>query len=514
MPSITPFVPLTDDDNETDDNNHNNLNPDNTYATTNAATDSFTTDTASDPHITTLPATQGRKLTNLAAPCLLILGCIVLGIIMSHTSVSTKQYTEVTTLFVLRDAGESYGLLPLIQARNIHQETQQAVVVVPHGTNPFWKTMQQQNATAYGTNFHLLSDLVQTRTENKGDWFDRNVPLNSHELSILFRLFPNLETIVLGLVSMVQTSIAQEAKSTRRRINIIGFDDGLSLGTWDDHNKNKNTKGAPSIPQWSSVAAIQNNLLNELWVTSTKIQHAVTSSLFYQHSIPKCTTNVIATGSPALLNWPKQVKETSKKFFDTVQARIEQAMAQQSRHQKKDPKNKTIWIHLFGGYDDIDSTEYSDSLKMVASSISQWENNYPLVSFSPHPGGFPSSVEKKIFAKYNISLITFEMDENIVFPSSVFASMCNVSISHFSTCGLQSLTVGTPHVFVTTPSFPVWDNIVNSLIVTVDKEGLLEKAIVDTRFVFNTSLLTKKAGIPLDPLRRMLERMRGNRSAL
>ena len=75
-----------------------------------------------------------------------------------------------------------------------------------------------------------MTFLVSMAVKLVKKWLNRNTALNSEQLKVFFFVFPNLKTIVLGMVSMVQTSIAKEAR--KKCIRVIGFDDGLALGLW------------------------------------------------------------------------------------------------------------------------------------------------------------------------------------------------------------------------------------------------------------------------------------------
>jgi hypothetical protein len=72
--------------------------------------------------------------------------------------------------------------------------------------------------------------------------------------------------------------------------------------------------------------------------------------------------------------------------------------------------------------------------------------------------------------------------------------------------GLQSLTVGTPHVYVSVPSLPLWDNIASGLIETICDAAALKEAIEKTQYRFNISRLDD-VGIPSNPVARMLNRL-------
>ena len=67
--------------------------------------------------------------------------------------------------------------------------------------------------------------------------------------------------------------------------------------------------------------------------------------------------------------------------------------------------------------------------------------------------------------------------------SPLLAAAADVTLSHFSTCGLQSLFVGTPTYF-SSPNTPMWDSIgsASGLVATASDGDALIHEILETGF--------------------------------
>ena len=432
---------------------------------------------------------------------LFIFLCSIISLIYYLGTFHSSSNMQITTIFLFRDAGESYGLSPLFHRLN-NQHIDVQALIIPHGTNPYWQQ-------PLPSNFILLSTILPNA--NSSTWFDRDISLTPHQTQTILTTYPNVQTIITGMVSNIQTSFAAAAKA--KHIRVIGFDDGLSLGTWSS-----STTSLP--PSWSSYMLVQAGILSELWVTSTAIENKVKTSQAYKTGETiNPSFQVYATGSPALLNWPSHLINQTKEINVLLNKMYLHS------HQQHRP-----WLHIYGGYNEEHDASYGKTIELVATAIENWKNasrnaatdatpstpsaalSAPVISFSPHPGGFPSSYEFNIFKQHHVHLIVFE---NV--SAAVLADVANCTLSHYSTTGIQSLTVGTPHVFFSLPNIPMWDNIASAagLIETISFSNDLQGAVERTKYTFNVSRLSK-AGIPTNAVERMMKRYYGdvNRSML
>ena len=152
--------------------------------------------------------------------------------------------------------------------------------------------------------------------------------------------------------------------------------------------------------------------LDELWVTSKLIRQAVKRSRAFRSLATKPV--VFTSGSPALVEFPIQVDHS-----ESIIHRVRSKMARMFPMHTNRP-----WLHIFGSYNDNGSGEYGASLEVAAVAVKKWpriNSSTPIVTFSPHPGGFPTSYEKNIFAKYGVPLVTFEDAEGV--PAGVHSSV-------------------------------------------------------------------------------------------
>ena len=282
--------------------------------------------------VTTPKLTKQRLyilLTLLAFTTLLLSYLALRPTIPQPPDEPTPQYPTTTVLFLFRDAGESYGLAPLLPALVSHSNSKTTAVVIPHGTNPYWTSMIH-NSTRY-PHYVLLSTLlsIDASSNTATNWQDRNVGLTPAQLDLVLNNFPLVSTIVTGAVSAIQTDIVRAATTAAgRTIRIIGFDDSVGLDQWTP------AAAAPPPASWSASSLVHHGNLDALWVTSTWIQQAVINSTAFNSS--PHPPSVDATGSSALWSWEKEVvKPSNQQEIQKWQQKIYQG------------QNRP-WIHIFG----------------------------------------------------------------------------------------------------------------------------------------------------------------------
>jgi hypothetical protein len=203
------------------------------------------------------PTTLYKPQWFLLALCSLV----SLLLLFTHLLVPTSTSTS-TTLFIYRDAGESYGLTPLFAALTNDDRT---TVVIDHGTNPYWQPMAQEGH--HYDKYTLLSALVRP-SPTTNTWSDRNSKLSTQAVARFFQHFPHVDTIVTGLVSNIQTQLLHHAHA--HHIRTIGFDDGVGLSAWQN---------TTTLPAWSAAANLPH--MQELWVTATSIRKKCTLYAWY-----------------------------------------------------------------------------------------------------------------------------------------------------------------------------------------------------------------------------------------
>ena len=435
---------------------------------------------------------------------------------MLKSESSTFVDKRARYLFVFRDAGEAIGLLPVFQQLGADA----LGIIVPYGTAPISLEREPRVYTLQqiiGRNHYVDDPLLS----------ERNTTLPSTVIETVFSSIPNARGIVTGLVSAPQIQFAVHAKyhSTRagtasaskedpcRRsksctIQIYGFDDGIGLSEWRNNT-------VPASPLWGANSALEQGFLDELWVSAKLIENIVNRSKFMVESLKlrqgrgQPPTRVILTGSPALsTTWPNAVRKAGAGRL----GRLRKKLLCKSDSKTRDCGSRVVMVHIFGGYDDPGSPshEYSNSVRMLArsasellSAISDKYDRRTVLTFSPHPGAsHTGKMEQDIFEEEGAVIVIVK---DIASP--LLAAVANVTLSHFSTCSVQSLFVGTPHVFFTAPKVPDWDSIASAsgLVPVSSNSSTLVSNVLRTNFFFNVSKLDGL--VPRHATKRMAARL-------
>ena len=126
-----------------------------------------------------------------------------------------------------------------------------------------------------------------------------------------------------------------------------------------------------------------------------------------------------------------------------------------------------------------------------------------VVTFSPHPGT-SGALERAAFRAEGVPAGAFvEVDSS---PPALLAAAASASLGHYSTCGLQSLFVGTPHVYVSAPGVPAPDDLAAGLIRTADDTDGIVRLVMDTHFRFDGAARLD-ALVPANATERMARRL-------
>jgi hypothetical protein len=289
---------------------------------------------------------------------------------------------------------------------------------------------------------------------------------------------------------------------------VIGFDDGVGLTAWDNNT-------VPASPLWGANSALRRGLLDALWVSAEVIAERALASAFMREGRAqplrqrRGATDIVLTGSPALsTTWPSAVRKARPRGLRALRQRLLQ----------DDDSGSIVMVHIFGGYDDPGgsppSHAYADSVRVLArsaanlsSAILARDGRRSVLTFSPHPGAAHTGrVERDIFMQEGVPAQDLVIVRDVASP--LLAAAANVTVSHFSTCGLQSLFVGTPHVFFSSPGIPLWDSIgsASGLIATASDGAAIVDEILRTGFRFDVARLDG-AGIPRNATERMARRL-------
>ena len=155
-------------------------------------------------------------------------------------SVAAASASPSRVLFVFRDAGESYALVPVL--RRLNKEGLVATgILTGGGTAPAFMSSEPGVSTLASLNVTNTSGLV-----------DRNATLpEAAVLRILALAKPTV--LVTGVVSAVQLQLARAAIALPGVHLVAGYDDGLST--------------ADTATAWPNVA-LRSGAVHELWVVA------------------------------------------------------------------------------------------------------------------------------------------------------------------------------------------------------------------------------------------------------
>eukprot|EP00466_Bigelowiella_natans_P018850 jgi/Bigna1/90756/estExt_fgenesh1_pg.C_780077 len=470
----------------------------------------------------------------------------------SQTSDPTNPYVG-PVVFVFRDAGETLALLPLFRALRDN--------FPPSLETPHWRdiartlrsadrTNQQSEVVAVVTGFGTAPKSVLSgeepgvNNENEEEeeeectrwlvwvlmlprWKSglRTATLPEEEIArLLDMLSPSV--VITGMVSTIQVDIARRARARRndgeqkQRSVVIGYIDGFTTN-WEAEGYGP--KAATTRP----------SILDEIWttadvITKTYRQHigqqnrhdknnanggarriqkaangvsaagATTKTMMARENIKinneKKDPQVRTMGSPTLRAWEVEVKSTSKNELNRIRTEI-----------LKIKDFTTPVVHMYGGYDDPGglpaSRPYLDTVREFARATKLAAPNF-MATFSPHPGR-TSEKEEAVFRMEgaNVTIVS-----NVKSP--LLARVANVTVSHFSTCGIQSLVVGTPHVYLSIPEVASWKNVASDV-------GFINTCTNTTQFLQEFSLIRRggfsfdvsrfnRTGIPLNTSRELM----------
>lgn len=389
-------------------------------------------------------------------------------------------------VFVFRDAGETYALLPVLRRlRSAPDNVTVAAValVTGYGTAPL-AALDEPGVLS-------LAALVAT-TPALANRSATLPPADARRAIALLR--PTV--LVTGVVSAVQLQLAAAARqplpqaqprpSARLRraggawltTHTIGYADGLST--------------AASSASWSE-RLLRDGDADELWTVAEPI-----SQLLRQSALPWQTVSTV--GSPSLEAWPAAVRA----FGAAELARL--------RAETYGVGAGTPVVLYFGGYGE----GYEASLATFAAGLRTLQDSpvaaaRPVAAFTKHPGpNITTDLERRVFDAAGVN-VTFLRR---LVPPALLAAAANLTVSQDSTASVQSLLVGTPSAFAVGAGTPPSRNIAASAGLIPQADGgasfvAAYNAIRRAGFRFDPSALGDKLGLPSGALSRIAERVAG-----
>lgn len=295
----------------------------------------------------------------------------------------------------------------------------------------------------------------------------RDDTLSLGQLHAIQEALQDTTRLVTGLVSAVQLQLAQNWRGAR----VMGYDDGFAL--W------RNDTYAARFLQSSTDA----------------MELMVTSRIIARESQPRHHAIVSVVGQPTLAAW------------NATAHNIAAANALRRRLAVHRPV-----FAFFGGYG---SRSYNQSIEVLADAIQRGDILTEFEVFiTPHPGqGGAGAVEEAILRSRGVKVrrigavarhpqtllqAAVAIVEPAVANSSSIAAIANVTASVDSTCGLQSLAVGKPSVYVDHNGNFSDVATFEGLIPVVKEPGHLVQFLADAKaagFKFDPRKL-EEAGIP------------------
>ena len=354
------------------------------------------------PH-TAHPAGGATHTLRVVTVCLLC-AALLAGVVFAAAYVLTLPRMPVSpsrrVLFLFRDAGETFALLPVLQqpqtwaARGVTA----SALVTGGGTCPFGNNSGQAPLPANVTTLVAMGIITSDQFLH-----DRNATLPAAALArLLARLGTPLPTVVVtGLVSAVQLQLT--CALAMMGATIAGFDD--SFGDWDG-------AGWPG-------QIVRSGCLSKLFVTAEEVARRAEAAAPAVHAE--------AVGSPALAQWQTAVSPPAK--LAVMRATLFPRL----------PLARPL-LTFYGGYGD----GYLDSVRLLAACLQGQTvgSRQPVAAaFLRHPGPFDSHAETAIFeaAGVNVTIVN-----RTAISAADLAALSNVTMSQDSTVNVQSLYIGVP----------------------------------------------------------------------
>lgn len=368
-----------------------------------------------EPRVESLHQTERPNPIRVFLTCILsagVLAGVVGGFAYAVTQPSAPPAALRRVVFVFRDAGETYGLLPVAQEHQFWTERGVSVLclVTGGGTSPLGLSQGPQDLPPCG-NVSTLESLGVVPDD--GFLQNRSALLSPNSVERVVALLSTPlgppAALVTGLVSAVQLQLAEAFH--KQGSSVAGFDDGFS--DWD----------------WGAWPArfVERGCLDALFVTASIVAEEV------QARSPDLA--VEAVGSPTLAQWQACTRSHSQ--LASIRTRMFPGL----------PPARPL-LSFYGGYGE----GYLESVRLFATCL--WLHQSPAATlarrrisaaFVRHPGPFNSSAEEAIFAAHHVNVTIVNRS---LISAADLAAISNLTLSHDSTVSVQSLYIGTPSAYV------------------------------------------------------------------
>ena len=331
--------------------------------------------------------------------------------------------------FIFYDAGETLGLRPVIEQ------------LAANGTrcNVLCCTDNAAQLMSSLRSYPGIHVVPLQHELNRSVPLQRNDTLSARQLQALLRGYPvrfgSAQVVVTGAVSAVQQQLAM-ALHRGNHSHVVAFDDGF--GRWDTSSR---------------VASMANSgSAHELIVTADGIAKAARAAA----PLPLLPYGVRALGSPSLEAW----RGESTYLNTTAALALRAAVMRQfepsagSSGQGASSDGDDVLLLFFGGYGGADYNATIEELGRFALRAAALSPRVR-VALTQHPGqGVERNVEHAVLARVHAGGTVAVLPPTTQFSSSAVAAVANVTASEDSTCGVQSLFIGVPSMYIQPPCCP------------------------------------------------------------
>lgn len=428
------------------------------------------------------------RLTPQLVACLMFV--IFIAIIIGSTTGDNRSCGAI--IFLFRDAGEYYSLLPLLKYFRSNNDSILGIVI-NGGTAPSDATKNEQDVV-------LLSEFIPE--VEKG--LARNETFKYGEQ--LAQLLAGDQILgqnhgkcicISGLVSQNQIDIVRAFKTTFANIETIGYSDGFN--DWASNT-------------WADIAmktAIEDrSVFDRLWLNAKSIKDEAKKSLGKLKTTKNLRIQVV--GDTSFLQWQSTALENAS-FYREVRNYMYSSKLRSSAN--------CFGVLYFGGYGE----GYYESVEVFANAVRNISDQQharvttgydPTVfcfAFVAHPGiSFNTKKEENIFKKVGASVKILSRSK---YATPFYAKASNATLSQGSSCGPQSISIGIPSLF-TQSSNNIFQS--SGFIPVASNATSLEKWLLNMRFTHgrlpgnlncsNPGLaVLHKLGIPQNPLERCVK---------
>ena len=428
------------------------------------------------------------RLTPQLVACLMFV--IFIAIIVSSTTGDNRSCG--TIVFLFRDAGEYYSLLPLLKYFRSHNASVLGIVI-DGGTAPSGATKNKQDVVLLSEFIpEVEKGLARNETFKYGEQLAQllagdQISGRNHGKCIC----------ISGLVSQSQIDIVRAFKTTFVNIETIGYSDGFN-------NWASNT--------WADIAmktAIEDrSVFDRLWLNAKSIKDEAKKSLEKLKTTKNLRIQVV--GDTSFLQWQSATLENAS-FYREVRNYMYSSKLRSSTN--------CFGVLYFGGYGE----GYYESVEVFANAVRNVSDQQharvatgydPTVfcfAFVAHPGiSFNTKKEESIFKKFGASVKILSRSK---YATPFYAKASNATLSQGSSCGPQSISIGIPSLF-TQSSNNIFQS--SGFIPVASNATSLEKWLLKMRFTHgglpgnmncsNPGLaVLHKLGIPQNPLERCVK---------